>query len=260
MNQIRHFFRYEIPGYLSFIYIFIIVVSTLKKSIIVAYIIPNLHSILFAGFLIALPIGWIIYQIYAPFRFKELKGLNCHPETLEKVKRWFGNKYDINLDEYLTVQSEKKSKKEKEKIKEIYYQQLIDIGIYSNGNKFSNSFELLINNLSNKYNSYDSRYIVGFWVPIFSAAFLFIYFLFSIICKFEFFIFDSISRCLNSYRFWIIIVFVIIIVVISIVIYLHKKAIYYAIQAQEDFLITIKKHKIEQAFETLLDKDLAKKE
>ena len=92
MNQIRHFFRYEIPGYLSFIYVFIIVVSTLEKSYIIAYIIPNIHSIALAGFLIAIPIGWIIYQIYAPFRFKKpkelkgFKGLNCHPETLIKVK------------------------------------------------------------------------------------------------------------------------------------------------------------------------------
>ena len=252
MNQIRHFFRYEIPGYLSFIYVFTIVVSTLEESIIVAYIIPNIHSIALAGFLIAIPIGWIIYQIYVPFRFKKSKGFNCHPKTLDKVKGLCKDK-DISLDEYLENYSGKKI--DRNKMKEIYYQQLIDIGIYSNGNKFSNSFELLINNLSNKYNSYDSRSIVGLWVPIFSAAFLFIYFLFSIICKFEFFIFDSISRCLNSYRFWIIIVFVIIIAVISFFIYPHKKTIYKAIQAQEDFLISIKKEKIENALKSLLDKD-----
>ena len=75
MNQIRHFFRYEIPGYLSFIYVFIIVVSTLKRSIIVAYILPKIHSIALAGFLIAIPIGWFIYQIYDKF-----KDFHCHPK------------------------------------------------------------------------------------------------------------------------------------------------------------------------------------
>jgi len=61
MNQIKHFFRYEIPGYLSFLYVFIIVVSTLKKEYISAYILPKIGSIAIAGFLIAIPIGWIIY-------------------------------------------------------------------------------------------------------------------------------------------------------------------------------------------------------
>jgi magnesium-transporting ATPase (P-type) len=145
-------------------------------------------------------------------------------------------------------------------MKDIYYQQAIDIGIYSNNNNLSDHFELLINNLSNKYNSYDSRYIVGLWVPIFSVAFLIIYFLFSIICKFKFFIFNSNNCCFNSCRFWIIIVFVIIIAVISFFIYHHKKTIYKAIQAQEDFLISIKKNEIKNALKSLLDKDLVKKE
>ena len=241
MNQIRHFFRYEIPGYLSFIYVFIIMVSTLEKSIIVAYILPKIHSIALAGFLIAIPIGWIIYQIYDNFRFK---GLHCHPETINKVKGWFGNNY---LDDYLKKKFDKESEKNMDKIKKIYFQQAIDIGIYSNGKDSSNHFELHINNLSNKYNSYDSRSIVGLWVPIFSIVLsVMIYLWFSEICKFNFI--DT-----NSCRLWFIFVFVIIIGVISyFFIFSKKRTINKAIQAQEDFLISINKGNIKEALKSLI--------
>ncbi len=248
MNQIKHFFRYEIPGYLSFIYVFIIVVSTLEKSIIVAYILPNIHSIALAGFLIAIPIGWIIYQGY-----DQINGFHCHKKTIKKVKGWFEDKYDKSLDKYLSERCNTKSEKKRCEMKEIYYQQAIDIGLYSKEETCSYHFELLINNLSNKYSSYESRKIVGKCVPFFSAAFLIIYCLFSYCCDFNFNIFNSISFCFyNSCRFWFIIVFALIIAAISISIYSHANSIKNAIQAQEDFLISVKKVQIENVFKSLL--------
>ncbi len=262
MNQIRHFFRYEIPGYLSFIYVFIIVVSILEKSYIVAYIIPNIHSIALAGFLIAIPVGWIIYQVYDKFRFK---GFHCHPNTLEKVKSWFSND---DLEKYIErefIKFNQRDKKKavlsdntktkmkdkmKEKLKNKYYQQAIDIGIYTKKKCPSYHFELLINNLSKKFNSYDSRYIIGIigYVPQIFMIALMIFFKSSMHLKYNFFDF-------NITRLLFISIFTLIVTAISVIISSHKRNIYNAIQAQEDFLISIKKNEIENALKILWDKD-----
>ncbi len=200
MSELRHFLRYQIPGLMFFVHLNVFLRGTGKicsREQLLKLIAPE--------FLIAVLLGWIIYQIYDTLNPEA----HCMKRSIEKVIAW--------------------TKIKKKKNKKIIAKHAIQIGLYSNikqtkekkDNK-SNMKELL-NLLSSKFDHWGSR-IINAFINLF--AFL-LYSIFSFITKDTFF-------CVSA-----LVTFIILSIISSKICTLKKELIYY-----EGMLIKLKKGEI----------------
>ena len=63
MSDLRRVLRYEIPGLLAIINIFLILISFIN-GIASLYIINRIHILSIGSIAVALPLGWVIFQVY----------------------------------------------------------------------------------------------------------------------------------------------------------------------------------------------------
>ena len=103
MSELRHFLRYQIPGLMFFVHLNVFLRGTGKicsREQLLKLIAPE--------FLIAVLLGWIIYQIYDTLNPEA----HCMKRSIEKVIAW--------------------TKIKKKKNKKIIAKHAIQIGLYSN--------------------------------------------------------------------------------------------------------------------------------
>ncbi len=202
MSDLRHFLRYEITGLMFFVHFnaFLYGIGKIcSREQLLKLIVPEV--------LIAVLVGWIIYQIYDSLN----SSAHCMKSSIKKVIEW--------------------AKKEEKKIDVNKAKHAIQIGLYYNSNhensKLDNSnMKELLNLLSSKFEHWGSRIINA---SINLLAFL-LYLEYNIITKNKFFLISAIVTFF-------------ILFFISMKIWILKKEI----ESYEGMLINLKKDEITEA-------------
>ena len=146
MEELRQLLRYEIPGLLVFAYstiitLFFIKSSELRKLVELVDVLSKLFIVLA---IIALPVGWLLYQLY-DICFYRLPYNHYTKPSVRLLKGWaseFIPREEINDKVCEELENFFFSYKENEKLKD---------------------------NLNIYWNYYHARWITGFFVPIVSA-------------------------------------------------------------------------------------------
>lgn len=148
MSDIRQFLRYEIPGYILFIYTFLLILPFINPSKI-ASLLPELLRISISGFIIAIPIGWLLYQIFNEHFIK----MHYSKKSVKLIKEWSNEKY-LSLSNCCCGE-------------------LLNVGLYSSNNDVKNneiSFDsqLATETLRGYWTNYEARWIVAIPIPVIS--------------------------------------------------------------------------------------------
>ena len=163
MSDLKHFLRYQIPGLMFFVHLNAILygLEILCEEQIIKLILPEV--------LIAVLVGWIIYQIYDTLN----SSAHCMINSIDKVIDW--------------------AKMEKNKSNEIKVKHAIQIGLYSNikqtkekkdcesNTREKKDYELnmeeLLKLLSSKFDHWGSRIINAYINAIYLSIYLILIFL-----------------------------------------------------------------------------------
>jgi len=238
MSDIRQFLRYEIPGYILIIYTFLLILPFIKPSVI-KEILPDLLRISISGFIIAIPIGWLIYQIFSGFVIK----MHYTKNSVKLIKERITKKGRNHLDNW-------------------WYGELLSVILFSSNNEAGNKdipfdSQLAAETLRSKWYHYEARWIIAIPVVIISPllAILIIFAgmqlspsLFHIydICIFSLFHINNILICFFNYM---------IICIISCRICLSSKRIWDEINALEVIFVSLRMNQIDKIIDKL-PKDL----
>jgi len=166
MSEIRQLLRYEIQGFLAFIYILLIILPFIASSGFSRDVIKILSESLIAFAIVAIPIGWLIYQIYDTHHPKYY----VDRDSIEVLREWLGREFVFPRGKRARM--------------ETIYEELVNffyIGDSNDNREADENFfgdKSLLDNLHNYWDHYDARYIggkyVGFYIPILSGISVFL--------------------------------------------------------------------------------------
>lgn len=146
MSEIRQLLRYEIPGLLVFIYTFIMIAPFIEKSAL-KELMEILPKLFIALAIIALPVGWLIYQLYEAYFYSRISKYNHYTKpSVLLLEEWSP---EFISREFIS----------REKIKNRVCEELENFFFFYEKNK------KLKDNLIIYWNYYHARMTSGIFVP-----------------------------------------------------------------------------------------------
>lgn len=149
MDELRQLLRYEIPGLITILYF-------LMFTYHILFCFEQVIKILIVAPILALPIGFLLYQVYT---------------TLEH-KMFLENREGIRLIEQIFKEKDNKIRKKRKK-SDLANFEAISIIICHKKSAISAS-EVL----GGFQNIYHSRRVIGYYIPVFTVLFVFIFYIF----------------------------------------------------------------------------------
>lgn len=232
MSDMRQFLRYEIIGYMLFIDTFFLILPFINTSVITNWL-PELLKISISGLIIAIPIGWLIYQISNIFLIKK----QYRKKSIKLIKKWSENKGKTSLPDH-------------------YCGELVNVGLYFSNNNVENdenSFDsqLATETLRGYWTHLDARWIVAWPIPIISVALTVI-----ILLSIPKWLVNSSIFHFDDYCFIVSFFILIIIMIISWSINRPLNRIIKEIDALESILILLRKNQIETTIDKIHEENL----
>ncbi len=152
MVDVRSFLRYEIPGYLIFIYASLLIACFVTYSAFQELLSTMMLPAAISGFIVAIPVGWLVYQTYNSFFLKHYE-----KDSVKLIKKWA-------TEENMSFPKGKAGL-------DTHYEELVNIGLYSKNDSGSFDVGYATETLRGYWDHHDARYIVAKYVPPVSAGF-----------------------------------------------------------------------------------------
>jgi hypothetical protein len=221
MSDIRQFLRYEIPGYLLFIYTFLLILPLLNPSVIKS-LLPELLKISISGFIIAIPIGWLLYQIFSDYVIEK----HYSKKSVKLIKKWIEEKNLKLLPNY-------------------WYGELLYVILFSSNNENKDipfDSQLAAETLRSYWTHYEARWIVAIPVVVISTLLAISAILAGMIVD---------PSLFNINNIWISIIIYMIICIISCSICQTLDRIWNEINALEVIFVSLRKNQIDGIINTI---------